>query len=56
MPEMTRDEIIVDRFWIVEFRVGYEQALKIVADEYKMTCAEVERVLIEDDALNDGNC
>lgn len=56
MPELTRDDMINERFWVLEVQAGYELALKIVADEYGITCAEVERILMADDALNTDNC
>ena len=55
VPTPTREELIVDAFWECEGRMDYETALKMTADKFSMTCAEVEKLIIEDDALNAGN-
>lgn len=56
MPATTRDEIIVDAFWRVEVVVGYENALRLIAIEYGVSCADVERIVTADDRLDNGNC
>lgn len=55
MPQATREETIVLTFWEEETQMGYEVALKLTADRFGITCAEVEKLVIEDDALNTGN-
>ena len=47
--------VVVDWFWETEMSMGYEVALKLTADKFGMACAEVERLTIEGDALNNGN-
>lgn len=49
------DNAICDAFWRIEIAVGYEQALKIIAYRFGVTCAHVERLLIEQDELDNGN-
>lgn len=55
MPKPTRDELIVEAFWVEEVRAGYETALKLVADRFETTCAQIEKLVTADDELNAGN-
>ena len=50
------DDAIVEAFWQEELRAGYETALKLIADRFGKSCEYVERLLVEQDAENDGNC
>lgn len=49
------DDAIVDWFWDAQFGAGYEVALKLTADKFGKSCAYVERLLIEQDEMDNGN-
>ncbi len=57
MPKPSAPEPfdVDEYFWQQELRVGYEQALKLTAEHFGITCAEVEKITIEVDAMNNGN-
>lgn len=49
-------ENAVEAFWEAELHLGYFTALGLVSKQFSMTPAELEKLLIEDDELNNGNC
>lgn len=51
---VTHEEVD-DYFWQQELRAGYDEALRLTAEHFGISCAEVEAVTIEIDALNNGN-
>lgn len=55
MPKKTREEIIVEAFWDDEGLTNYDDALRRIAERFMMTPAEVNKLIVEDDALNNGN-
>lgn len=49
-------EEFVETFWAAELMQGYDGAMAYCCKRFGLTKEDAERLLIEDDALNDGNC
>lgn len=50
------DAAAVDAFWEAETHLGYFTALGLASKRFDMTAAALEKLLIADDELNNGNC
>ena len=52
VPDCCR---VADAFWEYEVRFGYDKALEMTAEEFDLDQDDVERAVVEDDALNNSN-
>lgn len=55
MPKPTKEELFVEAFWDAEMESGYEPALAIVSKQFGLSQEDAEKLITEDDELNNGN-
>lgn len=55
MPRVTWDDQILDAFWQIELRGGYDLALAETARRFGVAPEYVEKLLKEQDELDNGN-